>query len=68
MALILPRVDRPIDCSQPNDEHNRIEEGEEWSDILAQNLEQFQSVTAKVNKKWLERRSDDLCEIGSKDP
>ena len=57
-----------IDCSQPNDEHNRIEEGEESSDILAQDLEQFQSVTARVNKKWLERRSDDLCEMASKDP
>ena len=29
---------------------------------------QFRSVTARVKGKWLERRSDELCEMASKDP
>ena len=31
-------------------------------------MQQFQSVTARVKGKWLEHRSDELCEMGSKDP
>ena len=31
-------------------------------------VQQFQSVTARVKGKWLERRSDELCEMASKDP
>ena len=31
-------------------------------------LQSFQSVTARVKGKWLERRSDELCEMASKDP
>ena len=31
-------------------------------------VQQFQSVTARVEGKWLERRSDELCEMASKDP
>ena len=29
---------------------------------------QFRSVTARVKGKWLERRSNELCEMASKDP
>ena len=31
-------------------------------------VQQFQSVTARVKGKWLERRSDELCEMASKAP
>ena len=31
-------------------------------------VQQFQSVTARVKGRWLERRSDELCEMASKDP
>ena len=31
-------------------------------------VQQFQSVTPRVKGKWLERCSDELCEMASKDP
>ena len=31
-------------------------------------VQQFQSVTARVKGRWLERRSDELCGMASKDP
>ena len=31
-------------------------------------VQQFKGVTARVKGKWLERRSDELCEMASKDP
>ena len=31
-------------------------------------VQQFQSVTARAKGKWLERCSDELCEMASKDP
>ena len=31
-------------------------------------VQHFQSVTARVKGTWLERRSDELCELASKDP
>ena len=31
-------------------------------------VQQFQSVTARVKGRWFERRSDELCEMASKDP
>ena len=31
-------------------------------------VQQFQSVTARVKGRWLECRSDELCEMASKDP
>ena len=31
-------------------------------------VQQFQTVTARVKGKWLERRSDESCEMASKDP
>ena len=31
-------------------------------------VQHFQSVTAGVKGKWLERHSDELCEMASKDP
>ena len=31
-------------------------------------VQQFQSVTARVKGRWLERRSDESCEMASKNP
>ena len=31
-------------------------------------VQQFQSVTAREKGQWLERHSDELCEMASKDP
>ena len=31
-------------------------------------VQRIQSVTARVKGNWLERRSDELCELASKDP
>ena len=52
-------------CRLPKEMKNRVlqSDASEHEQKLA-----VQSVTAMVKGKWLERRSDELCEMASKDP
>ena len=47
---------------------NRVLHGDASEHEKKLAVQQFQSVTARAKGKWLERRSDELCEMASKDP
>ena len=58
------------ECKAAKKVKNRVlhSDASEHEKKLAVQLLQFQSVTATVKGRWLERRSDELCEMASKDP
>ena len=56
------------ECKAAKNVKNRVLHSDASESEKKLAVQQFQSVTARVKGKWLERRSDELCEMASKDP